>query len=48
MDIKMPIGMDDFSKVRNGYYFVDKTPFLQAFLKNHAEVTLFTRPRRFR
>ena len=47
MDIKMPIGMDDFSKVRNGYYFVDKTPFLQAFLKNHAEVTLFTRPRRF-
>ena len=43
----MPIGREDFADVRSGYYFVDKTPFLQAFLKNHAIVTLFTRPRRF-
>ena len=43
----MPIGIDDFAQLRRAYYFVDKTPFLGAFLKNHAGVTLFTRPRRF-
>ena len=48
MDIRMPIGRDDFEDVRSGhYYFVDKTGFLATFLKNHAKVTLFTRPRRF-
>ena len=43
----MPIGRDDFAGVREGYYFVDKTGFLAEFLRNHAQVTLFTRPRRF-
>ena len=43
----MPIGIDDFAKVCASYYFVDKTAFLRDFLKDHAEVTLFTRPRRF-
>ena len=47
MNTLMPIGREDFADVRSGYYFVDKTTFLQAFLKNHAIVTLFTRPRRF-
>ena len=48
MEIRMPIGRDDFEDVRSGhYYFVDKTGFLADFLKNHAKVTLFTRPRRF-
>ena len=47
MHTSMPIGIDDFAEVREKYYFVDKTPFLGAFLKNHAKVTLFTRPRRF-
>ena len=47
MQRRMPIGMDDFAEVRRNYYFVDKTPFLRAFLKDHAKVTLFTRPRRF-
>lgn len=47
MKKNMPIGIDDFAEVRENYYFVDKTPFLGAFLKNHAGVTLFTRPRRF-
>ena len=47
MHTSMPIGIDDFAKVRSDYYFVDKTAFLGAFLKNHAQVTLFTRPRRF-
>lgn len=43
----MPIGYDDFGTVRKDYYFVDKTGFLCDFLKDHAQVTLFTRPRRF-
>ena len=47
MKKNMPIGIDDFAEVRENYYFVDKTPFLGAFLKGHAKVTLFTRPRRF-
>ena len=47
MHTKMPIGMDDFAEVRKNYYFVDKTSFLCEFLKKHAKVTLFTRPRRF-
>ncbi|WP_294158831.1 AAA family ATPase [uncultured Selenomonas sp.] len=47
MKLRMPVGMDDFADVREDCYFVDKTPFLRSFLKNHAKVTLFTRPRRF-
>ena len=49
MDIKrnMPIGVDDFKKLREKYYFVDKTGFLKDFIDRHSEVTLITRPRRF-
>lgn len=47
MKLSMPIGVDDFKKVRENYYFVDKSRFLSAFFPGHAEVTLFTRPRRF-
>ena len=48
MQWKIPIGMEFFDQLReNGYYFVDKTPFLQEFLRDHAAVTLLTRPRRF-
>ncbi len=47
MHTAMPIGYDDFGTVRKDYYFVDKTGFLCDFLKDHAQVTLFTRPRRF-
>ena len=48
MQWKIPIGMEFFDQLReNGYYFVDKTPFIQEFLCDHAAVTLLTRPRRF-
>lgn len=47
MKLAMPIGVDDFKKVRENYYFVDKSGFLSDFFPGHAEVTLFTRPRRF-
>jgi len=31
MEIRMPIGRDDFEDVRSRYYFVDKTGFLRDF-----------------
>ena len=43
----MPVGVSDFKKVRERYYFVDKSDFIRQFIDNHKDVTLFTRPRRF-
>ena len=44
----MPIGIDDFGKIRNEhYYFVDKTEFIRRLIDEHSAVTLITRPRRF-
>ena len=47
MHTAMPIGVDDFAKLREDYYLVDKTAILGDFVRDHAEVTLFTRSRRF-
>ena len=44
---QLPVGIDDFRKVVNQYYYVDKTLFIKELLDNHGEVTLITRPRRF-
>ena len=43
----MPVGVDDFKKLREQYYFVDKTKFIQDLIDGHSDVTLITRPRRF-
>ena len=43
----MPVGVDDFRQVREEYYYVDKTDFIQALIDGHSKVTLITRPRRF-
>lgn len=44
----MPIGIDDFGKLRKEqYYFVDKTDFIRQLIDGHSAVTLLTRPRRF-
>ena len=44
----MPIGKSDFAKVRNaGDYYIDKTTLIEQITASGAEVTLFTRPRRF-
>lgn len=44
----MPIGIDDFAKIRaNDFYYVDKTGLIKDLLNNWGEVNLFTRPRRF-
>ena len=47
MNKAMPIGVDDFKKVRENYYFVDKTDFIRQLIDSHSDVTLITRPRRF-
>ena len=45
---KLPIGVDDFEKLRtNNFYYVDKTSIISDLLNNGGEVNLFTRPRRF-
>ena len=48
-DLKIPVGVSDFAKIRNyKYYYVDKTGLIEDLLeKEAAEVTLITRPRRF-
>ena len=43
----MPVGVDDFRRVRERYYYVDKTDFIRKLIDGHAQVTLITRPRRF-
>ncbi|WP_278946891.1 AAA family ATPase [Megasphaera elsdenii] len=39
MNTQMPIGLDDFKKVRENYYFVDKTHFIQSIIDGHSKLT---------
>ncbi len=44
----IPVGISDFEKIRNGeFYYIDKSSLITEILKEKAEVTLITRPRRF-
>lgn len=44
----LPIGIDDFKKVRESeYYYLDKTWLVKELLDKHGEMNVFTRPRRF-
>ena len=46
--LKLPVGIDDFKKLREShFYYVDKTRLIEQLLLNWSEVTLFTRQRRF-
>ncbi len=46
--VKLPIGIEDFKKIRTeGFYYVDKTEMITELLNSWGEVNLFTRPRRF-
>ena len=46
--LKLPVGIDNFEKIRrNGFYYVDKTSLIEQLFSNLGEVNLFTRPRRF-
>ena len=45
---KLPIGIEDFEKVRQeDFYYVDKTRLIEQLLAQWGEVNLFTRPRHF-
>ena len=45
---KLPIGLDNFEKLRNNdFYYVDKTKLIQLLMESGEKVNLFTRPRRF-
>lgn len=48
-DLKLPVGISDFEKIREGeYYYIDKTSVIsKLFDGGIAEVNLITRPRRF-
>ena len=44
----LPVGTDDFSKIRSGnYYYIDKSLLIKRLVAEPKEVTLITRPRRF-
>ena len=45
---KLPIGLSDFKKLREkNYYFIDKTELIAEILREHNEIILIPRPRRF-
>lgn len=47
-EIMLPLGIDRFEKVRTGgFYYIDKTGFIEELLTTQFEVNLITRPRRF-
>lgn len=48
MKKKLPIGIENFEKLQTeDFYYIDKTVLIKELLTGLAEVTLFTRPRRF-
>lgn len=48
MDRTVAIGIQDFEKlIKNNYFYIDKTDFIQEWWENCDDVTLIARPRRF-
>lgn len=46
--LKLPVGIEDFAEIRQaGFYYIDKTNFIEQLLDGWGKVNLFTRPRRF-
>lgn len=43
----LPVGVSDFRKASDEYYYIDKTLLIKEFLDERPMVSLFTRPRRF-
>ncbi|MGL5703520.1 MAG: AAA family ATPase, partial [Cetobacterium sp.] len=45
---KLPVGVSNFKElIKENYYYVDKTGFIEEILEKRANVTLICRPRRF-
>ncbi|MBQ8563328.1 MAG: AAA family ATPase, partial [Firmicutes bacterium] len=47
MKLPLPVGVSDYKKASEDYYYVDKTLLIKDFLDERPIVSLFTRPRRF-
>ena len=48
VSLKLPVGIEDFQEIRRlGFYYVDKTRWIEQLLAQWGKVNLFTRPRRF-
>ena len=46
--LKLPVGIEDFKKIRRqGFYYIDKTRQIEQLLDRWGKVNLFIRPRRF-
>ena len=45
--LPLPIGITDYRKASDEYYYVDKTLLIRDFIDERPLVSLFTRPRRF-
>ena len=43
----LPIGISDYVRAQEEYYYVDKSLLIKEFLDQKPMVSLFTRPRRF-
>ena len=47
-NLNIPVGISDFERIRELYYYVDKTGLIKTLLQGEMDqVTLITRPRRF-
>lgn len=45
---KLPVGIEKFKEIRTeGFYYIDKTGFINELMDSWGKVNLFTRPRRF-
>ncbi len=45
---KIPIGVEDFKElIKDNYFYIDKTKFIEEIFNDGTKVKLFTRPRRF-
>lgn len=45
--LPLPIGISDYRLATSNYYYIDKTLLIKEILDERANVSLFTRPRRF-
>lgn len=43
----LPVGISDYVRMQEEYYYIDKTMMIKEFLDRRPLVSLFTRPRRF-
>lgn len=45
--LPLPVGSTNYKQIANEFYYIDKTLLIKDILDIRAEISLFTRPRRF-